>query len=322
MLQQKQRRHIKRTCEMEFKKKMMMVSRRSQLVILFVGLLTAIVGLPASSSAHVLELVDGNSVVRLDPHSQAGLKDWEVEGVDHQAQHWFWFRTGSAGHEVSLDTLPLLNEELHGSDHQLHVRYGGPVGAVRSILHPASLQVDIVYQLMGGAPGTGGSWFDQLVTLKNTGTTPLPLEWFEYNNLDLSGSGPGDIAQFFPSGGIGGPDLLGQADLGDPLTLYIERGMGVSPSHFEIGPYASILSRLNDGLPTTLLDGINPYLTPDDIAFAFQYHLFLEPGASIAIARLMDINDDFPHPPVPEPGTFVLLGSGLLPFFFRRRKLS
>jgi len=281
-----------------------------------VGVFSAMVSLPAVSCAHVIELVDGNTIIRIDPHSQAGFKDWEVSGIDHLAQEWFWLRTTSAGPEVSLDTLPVtILEDVDLK--RLHLRYAGQVGPASSILHPPLLQVDIVYQLMGGAPGTGGSWFDEIVTLTNPGTSDVTGELFKYSNLDLGGTGPGDIAQFFPSDGSGF-DRFGQADFNDPMTLYIERGMGLSPTHFEIGPYAPILARLNDGLPTTLTDGVNPYLTPDDIAFAFQYHFRLEPGASISIARLMDITDHMPT--VPEPGTFVLLGSGMGPFFFRRRK--
>jgi hypothetical protein len=52
---------------------------------------------PVSAAWSDVILSDGNSTATFDPYSSAGLKSWEVDGINHIAQQWFWCRIGDEG---------------------------------------------------------------------------------------------------------------------------------------------------------------------------------------------------------------------------------
>src|SRR3954468_24302409 len=59
------------------------------------------------SVAALFTLTDDNSIAQFEPAAPANNFNWFVDGNDILAQQAFWYRTGSAGPEFSLHTLPI-----------------------------------------------------------------------------------------------------------------------------------------------------------------------------------------------------------------------
>ncbi len=95
------------------------------------------------------------------------------------------------------------------------------------------------------------------------------------------------------------------------------------PTHREIAFYDTTLSKLNDGLPTTLSDGppIGTPLGPGDVTWAYQWDFLLQPGDTFQISKDKNLHAG---PGVPEPATVSLLSlaAGLLLAGYRKRQAA
>ena len=254
---------------------------------------------PKEASAHLLAVTDENSTIEIDPHTESGLRTWQVDGVNHLFEQWFWYGVGATGPEASLDTLNLIQEELQGSD-TIHLAYAG-----------ALLNVDVLYALQGQS--AGASRIDEWVTLQSTSQDPLALRWFEYTDLDLAGTSEGDSAA------LAAPGTIVQSEGAASITV---ASLSQVPTHWQIGEFPSILGLLSDDdpIPTILADGVSP-LGPGDLTFAWQYNLLLAPsGESLQLHRTHTLGPFGQPQPVPEPASVSLLGLGLGALIVRRRR--
>ena len=117
-------------------------------------------------------LTDLNTTVGIDPSSQAGVYQWDVNGVSHLNRQWFWYRLGPTGGESSLDTLPLLVNSFVPSTplNGLDVTYTG---------NGFTLDIDI--SIAGGtAVGTQVSSVSEQITISNTTASALAISFFQY----------------------------------------------------------------------------------------------------------------------------------------------
>lgn len=258
----------------------------------------SVLGGTAPAWADFLTAVDGNALIEVDPHGQAGIHRWEVDGVDHLFQEWVWLRIDERP-EFSLDTLPLLHEELHGPD-VVHLVYGGET---------TPLLVELFFDVDGGAPGS--STLTERGVFTNLTESDIDLYVFHYTDLDLNGSIGGDSATF------DGVDTFTQTE--GPTVAIVSPVTENPPDHWELGPFSSIRDTLNDGVPTTLADSASPF-GPGDATFAYQFlSEELEPQESDGGAIVKRIHTA-QGPVIPEPSSILLFGLGGLGAVASRRK--
>jgi len=154
-----------------------------RLVLLSALSLAAVAGIASSSDAAPLTLTDQNSVIEIDPNSQAGMYTWQVDGTDNLFQRWFWYRIGSAGPESSIDTISAPTVTGFGGSQDGKLTYEN-----------AALRVEIKYSLVGGAAGSLDSDLGEQVRITNKTMGSLSLHLFEYTDFDLKGTPEDDTA--------------------------------------------------------------------------------------------------------------------------------
>ncbi len=157
-----------------------LVSRYSFALLFVLTIASAV-----SARGSLLTLTDHNSTVNLDAGSQAGVYQWQVDGVNQLYQQWFWYRIGATGGESSIDTLSAASGGTTSANSAL-ISYAGSNG----------LTVKVSYQLAGGANGSGASDLQESITLTNTSAQSMDLHFFQYSDFDLNGTTGGDFVQF------------------------------------------------------------------------------------------------------------------------------
>lgn len=242
-------------------------------------------------------LSDGNSTVRINETSQAGVSDWVVDGVDMLFQQWFWYRIGSSGGEFSINTI----------DTTPVVELGFGTSAARITYSNANLdlEVEVTYVLAGGSPGSTRSDLDEQIVFTNTGSESRNFHFFQYSDFDLCGNG-GDTATVLNGSRVQQVDgvcSLSETVLTPAADLWEARGFPV------------LLNNLNNSSPTTLNPAFSSF-GPGDATWAYQWDFTLAAGESYLISKDKSIQ------PIPEPATLTLLGvgAGLLGLTRKRRK--
>ena len=259
---------------------------------LLLGLAVAGVAIQGYSQ---VALVDGNSLADIDPGTQSGMYNWIVDGVDHLAQQWFWYRIG-AGQEFSIDTIsaPVV---VHPTANTATITYAN-----------ALLSVRVDYTLFGGVPGDGASHIQESLTINNLSGTALDLHFFQYSDFDLLGTPAGDRVQL-------GKDVFlkfNEALQTEGPIVFSETDVTPGADRGEANFFPNTLNSLNDGLATTLNNNAGP-VGPGDVTWAFEWDRLLDPNGSLLISKNKYIQ-------VPEPGTLALVGLGLATFLSLRRR--
>jgi len=254
-----------------------------------------------SSRAALFNLVDNNSLAQFDTANQVNNFSWFVDGNNQLASEAFWFRIGNVGGEQSVHTLPIgvqgtTDGNFDGNPDTLFVRYLG-----------AGFKIETKYTLAGGTPGSGSSDMGEQISIVNLSASPLDFHFFEYADFNLSG-GP-DSAVF---------QNINTVDQSNPSFNLTETVVTPPASHREIAFFPVTLTKLNDGLPTTLSDTpLGVIVGPGDVTWAYQWDFLLQPGDTFIISKDKNIG----IPPIPEPGIGALLsiGFGLLVSASRKR---
>jgi hypothetical protein len=173
----------------------------------------------------------------------------------------------------------------------------------------SQFSIQVNYQLLGGAPGSGGSDIGEQIKIKNLTSQPLQFHFFQYTDFDLDGSFAGDTVEL-------GKNLMNQFNqaLQSKGNIHFADTV-ISPgaSHGQAGIGQTIFNSLIDNSPTTLNDFAGPIT--GDATWAFQWDPIIAPGGSFNIS--IDKNQIFA--PVPEPSTLSLIPMGLMAFGMARR---
>ncbi len=153
----------------------------------------------------------------------------------------------------------------------------------------------MVHVLLGNAPGTFNSQWSTTVSLIRDPEVSDTLYLYNYANYDLSQTISNDTARFV---GLG---LFGQSDVLMQLTYNVS----VPPNFIHVGPCCGINPDVN------LNNVAGPYT--GDAIFASQ---FVITGNAFSYSIDRSLN------PIPEPGTYALIGAGLLGLGLLRRRMS
>lgn len=264
-----------------------------------VAMCAAILLVPAMAGALVIgdpgagvELTDGNAKAVVDPNSQAGMYSWQVDGVEHMAQQWFWYRVGD-DYERPIDTLT-----LDGVDRI------SPGYVVFTYSHDL-FTLEIKYLLTGGEPGDGQSGIGEMIRIENVSDELLDLHFFQYCDLDLTGTAGDDTVQ------ITGDTALNTATQTDASASFSETAAVWVPGKVEVSAAGATLSHLNDDQPSELNGVVGP-IGPDDVAWAFQWDFAIAEGSARTFSKNKSV--------IPEPASLCLLALGSLLVVARRRR--
>jgi len=263
-----------------------------------VGLGVALLCLTASatrSEASLVTLTDGNSVVRIDTTSGAGVYDWEVDGVDQLFQQWFWYRLGGMTQEQSISNLgESIAPVLIGTD-VAKVTLGGGAG---------NLKVEVTYTLIGNLPGSGASHLDQVIKVTNNTVTPQSLEFFQYSNFILENTAGDDKVQIAPP--PYGTNTVIQSDTAPGVKTVMQASVSPAPNGWEVQPFDVTRLKLNDGLVDNFGPGSTGPLT-GNVTWAFQWS-----AGTIPVGGNYSFSENTAIYPTPEPASLVLFGMGLI----------
>jgi len=253
---------------------------------LLLGALVAVS--PVVVNAAAITLTDFNSSAVVDPASQAGMSTWNVDGIDHLFQQWFWYRIGNAT-PSSIDTLNTVA-------HPVQVTQFGT--SILDLTYTANtFTLDVKYWLTGGAAGSGKSDIAEIIRITNTSSAALDFHFYQYSDFDLNGSFLGDVAALLNA------NTIRQTKAGATLQETVVNPAG---SKWEIDFFANTLNRLNTVAGLDLSNATSP-LGPGDVTYAFQWDQQILPGGTFLVSKDKAISSAVPLPP-----SVLLLGSALL----------
>jgi len=224
--------------------------------------------------------------------------NWSVDGVNHLTQQWFWYRVGSLGGESPINAIGVPGIVTPDA-RTLYLTYASPL-----------FSIEVNYLLTGGTAGSGVSAINESVTVRNLSNNLLDFHLFQYSDFDLNNSPGGDVVQL-------GKNLSGKFNQALQVKsgiTFSESGVVPGADHGEVNFFNATLTKLNDGLPTTLTDATGP-LGPGDVTWAFEWDVQINPNDSFSFSKLKQITV------VPEPSTLALtwLGLGIAGFLLRQR---
>jgi len=174
------------------------------------------------------------------------------------------------------------------------VPIGSNAGQVNYVI-PGWGQVTMFHVLLGNAPGTYNSQWSSTLSFTRAQGVADPLYFYNYADYDLFQTISNDTAGFV---GLG---LFGQSDVRMGLTYNVSN----PPNYIHVGPCCGINANSN------LDNDPGPYT--GDAIFASEF-VITSDSFSYSIDRSLN--------QVPEPGTYALIGAGLLGLGLLRRRMS
>jgi len=245
-----------------------------------------------SNAVPIYTLSSGDSSASIDLGSQTGMYNWTVDGQNQLNQQWFWYRIGSSGSEASIDTIgaPAINLI---SPSILDTTYVA-----------SSFSVDVLYSLVGGAPGSGTSDLSETIKIQNLTGSTLSFHFFQYADFNLGGTPNNDSGQLYKtSKGYNEVDQTdGRCHLGESVDTVVSH----AATHAEVASDNSILNML-DNVAASTLNG-NLY-TSGNVKWGLEWDVSIAPGNTYLISKDLNISGVDSIVPVPEPsaGSFILL---------------
>jgi hypothetical protein len=276
-----------------------MMLRRAKIAPLLLSLFSLVlVGSTASmSEAAPVTLTDQNSVVEIDPASQAGMYTWQVDGTDNLFQRWFWYRIGAFGQESSIDTISPAVVTGFG---------GGQDGKLT--YENAAFRIEVKYSLVGGATGSLDSDLGEQIRITNKTHGTLDFHFFEYTDFDLNGTASDDTASLVS------PTAVLQTDGNSNIVASESLSVTPAPNRHEINIFSATRDSLNDGSATTLNNSPGP-VGPGDVTWAFEWDIPIAGGNSVLLSKSLK---DAPAA-VPEPASLLVFGLGIVALRRRER---
>ncbi len=273
--------------------------------------LTYLAASPASAT--VITLENFNTVAQFatesgDAPADKGLFSWQVDGVNHINQQWFWYRVGAAAGERPIDTLTQLQAvalDFDGTagDDALLLRYRDAA---------ETFELSVRYTLTGGATGSGNASLEEVIRVVNLTDQTIDFHFFQYVDFDLGGTESDDTVVL-----SGTP--INTALQTDPRAEVSETVVTPPPTRFEVNEHQAaggLEDRLADDQPTTLDNTLGP-LGNLDATWAFQWDFPVAPRGSYLISKNKSLRATVA---VPEANSIALAFMAGTALFIRRRR--
>jgi hypothetical protein len=184
--------------------------------------------------------------------------------IDHLFQNWFWYRAEGDTREYAL------SNQIAGtaSGNRARLVYSEPSdnGAT-----PNALRIELEYTLTDlASTGYPRALLVIGFRLRNMTDSALSVQFFSYNDLDLSSSPGGEV------GVVGGSDdhvQLVEQPTGSPSQA-IYAVSSTNHIHYQVGAFPNVLNQLTDAGSTTLTDASASF-GPGDHTGANQWGVLL-----------------------------------------------
>lgn len=247
----------------------------------------ALLALPTTSPAQIVNLTSGNSTAGINLGTSAGMYSWIVDGGNQLNQQWFWYRIGG-GLAAPINTIGSVSYTTTGSD-IVDATYSG-----------AGFALKIRYSLDGGSIGSGVSQIYESIMVTNFSGGSLDFHLFQYSDFNLGTTAGGDSVEVYSSGS--GYDFVSQTD----GSTEIQEGINLPEAQFgEAALVGNTLAQLNGSpgynLNNTLTAG------PGDVTWALQWDASILNNGSLDVFK----NKGLLVTPVPEPSALALIALGL-----------
>ena len=254
-------------------------------------------------AANVL-LQNGNSTVTINPTSTAGVEDWTVNGQNQLNQEWFWFRPGGQKGQSSLNSLGTpkvtpMDTTGDGKDDTVEMVYGSS----------SSLQITVIYSLVGGQSATKTSDLSDTIEIDNNSSKSMQFSFFQYANFNLGDLTTGQTVT------ITGPS--------DTATVHgngyqAQTVASPTPSEFEANTYPNLLNHISSGSTSYTLSGVAS-TSAGDGEWGYEWTMTLPMCGSYVITGDQLVTGQTLSVPEPVSGPVALLGLGGL-FMTRPRR--
>jgi hypothetical protein len=258
------------------------------------GLVVAWAASASVATPTVIE--DNNATLCVDPDSKHGVASWRVDGVNHLAKQWYWFRCEPMDCEASLSTLGLIGTQLTDTNTMIDPRNDTATSYYGDL---DGFHVETRLAVQGGLAGSGACDVVEQIAFCNRSGDPLKLWFFQYADFDLGADAGDDTVQ------IRGGNTAVQWDAASSVSETVVTPM---PLRVEAGYWCTTLASLCDGDITILNNDRGP--RTGDVTWAFQWCLDIPAGGSVQISKTKHL--------VPEPSTMGLLTAGVLAMLRRR----
>jgi hypothetical protein len=258
-------------------------------VFVTLGMLSAQAG-----ASDVVELRDGNSVLRTDLLKFNIDEAWFVDGNNVLFTDLYFFNVGTnpAQRELRLEDLDNISLQ-RPADNRLTL-------TGQKSVFGANLNFSLDSALYGGEMGSYQSRREDVLQVSYTGSAPLEFSLYKYIDFDLEADDQFDN------------DILSFEE--NTLTQTDDSGLEASlitpdrePSGVAFAEYPILISQLYDDRRTNLPPTTGPLVGTDGTA-ALQFDQLLEPGETLTFRFVKQVQKKTTSIAVPEPSILLALG--------------
>ncbi len=259
------------------------------------------------SQAQTFTLTDNGWTYDEDIASQGGGSFTDPNNTDHMYQNWWWFRTNLDSAEKPLFGLTSM---MSGGANNVNLVFTEDAGSFQN-----ALLFDLTYTLTGISPTLAK--VDIVWSVRNIygqQSMPITVDFFAYSDFDLNGSAGGD------SGVLANPQTIRYTEGTTAVDVIASSGSLVG---YDVDNYSNLLDLLNDGSVYNVSNSGLPF-GPGDMTNVFQWQATLGLGQEMTgtLTKLVNLEYSPPPPPpvIPEPGTWMLMLSGIVPVALKVRR--